>query len=116
MGPLSNRFNIIYGSTSKISLKDQFVDKVIIMNAYHHFDNKEVMLKEIYRILKNTGKLIITDHISLTVSKESTYGCHTKYLLQSEKDFVGLIEKSGFKIISTTKMGTKTRQFVFEKK
>lgn len=113
--PLTNTFQLIYGTTRTIPVQDSFAQKVMIMNAYHHFDNKDEMLKEIYRILKYQGRLIITDHVSLTKSKESSYGCDRKYYLLNEKDLVDQITKANFKLISVTKMEKKTRVFVFEK-
>ena len=113
--PLTNSFQIIYGTTKTIPCKDAFADKVMIMNSYHHFANKDEMLKEIYRVLNHHGRLIITDHISLTESKESSYGCDRKYFLLNEKDLVDQIVKSNFKFISVTKMAKQTRVFIFEK-
>jgi SAM-dependent methyltransferase len=113
--PLTNIFHVVYGSTDKIPVKNQFCNKILIMNSFHHFDNKEVMLKEINRTLRSKGKLIITDHISLDVSKESSYGCDHTYFLLNEKDLISLIERSNFKLVSVTKMAKQTREFVFEK-
>lgn len=113
--PLTNKFQIIYGTTKTIPTKDAFADKVMIMNSYHHFNNKDLMLKEIYRVLNYHGRLIITDHVSLTESKESSYGCDRKYFLLNEKDLVDQIVKSNFKLISVTNMAKQTRVFVFEK-
>jgi len=113
--PLTNTFQIIYGTTKTIPIKDAFADKVMIMNSYHHFDDKDLMLKEIYRVLNPHGKLIITDHVSLTESKESSYGCDRKYYLLNEKDLIDQIVKSNFKLITVTKMAKQTRVFVFQK-
>lgn len=112
---LSNTFHIIYGTTKTVPVKDAFADKVMIMNSYHHFDHKDEMLKEIFRILNHHGRLIITDHISLTESKASSYGCDRTYFLLNEKDLVDQIVKAGFRLISVTKMENRTRIFVFEK-
>lgn len=112
---LTNTFHTLYGTTSTIPAKNAFASKVLIMNSYHHFDNKDQMLKEIYRVLGHHGKLIITDHISLTGSKESSYGCDRKYFLLNEKDLVNQIVKANFKLLSVTKMARQTRVFVFEK-
>lgn len=112
---LTNTFFKVYGTTTSIPVQNDFFEKVLIMNSFHHFDSKEVMLKEINRALKTKGILIITDHISLDVSKESSYGCDHKYFLLNEKDLISLIEKSNFKLISITKMAKQTRLFVFKK-
>ncbi|MBS1634470.1 MAG: class I SAM-dependent methyltransferase [Bacteroidetes bacterium] len=113
--PLTNTFRAVYGTSQTIPLRDAFADKVMIMNAYHHFDNKDIMLKEIYRVLLPHGKLIITDHVSLTESKESSYGCDRTYFLLNEKDLVDQIEKAGLKLLSVSRMEKRTRVFVFEK-
>ncbi len=113
--PLTNKFQIIYGTTNTIPAKDAFADKVMIMNSYHHFENKDLMLKEIYRVLNHRGRLIITDHVSLTESKESSYGCDRKYFLLNQTDLIDQIVKANFKLISVTNMAKQTRIFVFEK-
>jgi ubiquinone/menaquinone biosynthesis C-methylase UbiE len=114
--PLTNTFQIVYGTTIDIPVKDAFANKVMIMNSYHHFDKKDEMLKEIHRVLKVNGRLIITDHVSLTESRESSYGCDRKYFLLNEKDLIDQIIKAGFSLVSVTKMAKQTRIFVFEKR
>ena len=113
--PLTNTFRPVYGTTQTIPVRDSLADKVMIMNSYHHFDNKDQMLIEIYRVLKHHGRLIITDHVSLTESKESTYGCDRTYFLLNQKDLVDQIVKAGFTLRSITNMEKRTRIFVFEK-
>ncbi len=111
---LSNKFNIVYGTTTTLPLKSKFVDKVIIMNSFHHFDTKEMMLAEIYRTLKPNGMFLITDHISLDKSKQSLYACDRNYFLLNEKDLTKMFEEANFKLVSITKMAKQTRQFVFQ--
>jgi SAM-dependent methyltransferase len=114
--PLTHTYDMVYGTTTSVPLKDGIADKVIIMNAYHHFDDKAQMLKEINRLLKPDGKLIITDHLSPNVSKKSGYGCDREYWLLNEKDFMDLLNTAGFVLDSKTKMDGKTFQFVCKKK
>jgi hypothetical protein len=85
------------------------------MNAWHHFNNKEGILKEISGILKSHGKLIVTDHVALKESKYSSYGCDRTYFLLNENDFITMAQKAGFRLSKNEKMAKRTRQFVMEK-
>lgn len=45
----------------KLPVDNSFADIVVSTNAFHFFRNKEVALQEMKRVLKQDGKLIITD-------------------------------------------------------
>ena len=45
----------------KIPLQDDFADMVMGINVYHEFDDAKKMLKEIHRVLRPHGKLLIVD-------------------------------------------------------
>jgi len=51
----------ILGGAERISYSNGYFDKVIIVDAFHHFQNKEKAVKEIRRVLKENGKIIIEE-------------------------------------------------------
>lgn len=59
---LSERCQIIRSSGDKLPLKSQSADVVVVLSAFEHFHYKTFSktLKEINRILKNDGHLIVT--------------------------------------------------------
>ena len=41
--------------------KKNYFDYIFNVDAFHHFPNREIVMKSFHRILKHNGKLIITD-------------------------------------------------------
>ena len=53
--------NCIKCSAEKIPFPDDYFNKIIIVDAFHHFQHQEAVCKEIKRILKQGGILIIEE-------------------------------------------------------
>lgn len=53
----------IWGTAEKISISDKSVDKVVLINTFHHIPEEyhKPVLEEIYRILKTQGQLFIIE-------------------------------------------------------
>ncbi|MBN1182867.1 MAG: class I SAM-dependent methyltransferase [Bacteroidales bacterium] len=45
----------------KIPLQDNFADLIWSINVYHEFSNAQEMLREIHRVLRPKGKLLVVD-------------------------------------------------------
>ncbi len=54
---------LIYSSSCNLPFKKNLFDFVLCVDALHHFNNKEKSLKEMMRVLKQGGRLIILDLI-----------------------------------------------------
>ena len=50
-----------YGHAEKVDFPDNSFDKVLIVDAFHHFQDQSAVIKEIKRILKPNGKVIIEE-------------------------------------------------------
>jgi ubiquinone/menaquinone biosynthesis C-methylase UbiE len=50
---------LMIGDACKIPLDDESIDYIKIRFAFHHFSDKKIALKEIYRILKKNGEVSI---------------------------------------------------------
>jgi ubiquinone/menaquinone biosynthesis C-methylase UbiE len=48
-------------SAEALSFKNDFFDKILCTNSFHHYRNPDIALKEAYRILRPGGKLYILD-------------------------------------------------------
>ena len=61
-----------------LSFKDENFDVVTISNSLHHFDNPELILIEILRVLKKDGYLLVNEMIcdNLTKSQQSHMKFH----------------------------------------
>jgi demethylmenaquinone methyltransferase/2-methoxy-6-polyprenyl-1,4-benzoquinol methylase len=51
----------VFGLAEQIPFPDNYFDKIIIVDAFHHFQNQEIVCQEIKRVLKQNGKLLIEE-------------------------------------------------------
>ena len=88
-----NKRNIKFkvGSTDNIPLENNLVDLVISFETIEHHDKHDTMMKEIRRVLKSDGVLIISSPDKKTYSDDRNYSnkFHVKELYK--KDFVTLV-------------------------
>ncbi len=91
----------------KTKFKNNNFDCIICTEAFHHFPNQEKALREIYRILKRKGILVIAD-ISLysgfihKLFKILEPG-HVK--LYKKEEFRKLFEKNNFHVLKQERIG-----------
>ena len=84
-----------------IPLPNNSVDMTICNSAFPHFSDKVRALKEIARVLKNNGRLVICHTMSretLNQLHQSIGGIIASDLLPDESQLRGLIEQAGLKI------------------
>jgi len=82
MGGKQNKIVPIKGLFSPLLLADESLDMVVASSSLHHAENLESVLKEIYRVLKKNGKLIILN--------ETPYS-NNHYLSLNIKQFMSII-------------------------
>ena len=58
---LSDNVELLLGSASNLPFDSESFDWVIMSNVIGHLADKKTALKEIHRVLKNPGKIVITD-------------------------------------------------------
>ena len=84
-----------------IPLADNSVDLAICNSAFPHFDDKARALKEIARVLRNNGRLVICHTMSRTMINQlhqSIGGAVANDLLPDEFQLRGLIKQAGLKV------------------
>jgi ubiquinone/menaquinone biosynthesis C-methylase UbiE len=84
-----------------IPLADNSVDLAMCNSAFPHFNNKVKALKEIARVLRNNGRLVICHTMSremLNRLHQSIGGIVASDLLPDESQLRGLIKQAGLKI------------------
>lgn len=81
---------------NKIPLDNESVDLLVSVNTLHEFDDKEKMIKEMHRVLKQNGKVVIADF-----KKENTGFGPPVSIRVSKKGAVSLFEKHGFTTLKT---------------
>ncbi len=89
-----------------IPFKDNFFDYVFSFESFHHFSDPDIAIKEMRRVLKKNGKLIIADIDFYFFSKlfeKLEPGCVKIY---NKNDFKDLFSKNKLKLISQDKVGS----------
>jgi len=84
-----------------IPLADNSMDLAICNSVFPHFNDKARALKEIARVLKNNGRLVICHTISRAMVNQlhqSIGGVIANDLLPDEAQLRGLIKQAGLKI------------------
>lgn len=96
------------GEIEQLPIEDNFADVVLSNCVLNLVPNKEKAFSEIYRVLKGDGHFCISDIVLLgelpaqfKKSAELYAGCVSGALQQNE--YIGLIEKSGFKDVKIVK-------------
>ncbi len=52
----------VFGREDDVSLPAGMIDLIFIADTYHYFDNREAVMKSVYRALKPGGALVIIDY------------------------------------------------------
>jgi ubiquinone/menaquinone biosynthesis C-methylase UbiE len=84
-----------------IPLADNSVDLAICNSVFPHFNNKVKALKEIARVLRNNGRVVICHTMSRAMVNQlhqSAGGVIANDLLPDESHLRGLIKQAGLKI------------------
>lgn len=91
-----NKVDFTLGSADKLPFRDNTFDKVITVNTIYFWEHPEVELKEIQRVLKNKGELILG--IRPKESMQKFPFVQYNFKLYSELELVDLLQKAGYTI------------------
>lgn len=92
-------------NAEKLNFEDNFFDVIITRLSIHHFKNPDIVIKEMKRVLKDDGRIIIADIFSSELLEENQLHnaieqlrdpTHVKALSQSE--FQSLFDTNGLAI------------------
>jgi len=97
-----NNIEFVCGSSDNLPFKNDFFDVVASNGIYNLSPDKEKVLKEVYRVLKPGGRTVFCEIVLKDKLPENTinnindlFRCIGRAL--PEKDFLALMEKTGFK-------------------
>lgn len=65
-----NNCNFYVGDSESLTAEDCSIDIVFCLNSFHHYPNPELVVKEVKRVLKPGGKMIIGEVYVLPVLRE----------------------------------------------
>lgn len=91
----------VIGTEKSTGLQTDFFDKVLIVNTFHEFSDRQIMINEIYRILKTGGKVYIDERLPER-NKTIHQGC--KKPMIGEVELIELMEKNSFKLVDKKMM------------
>lgn len=100
----------LLASAENLAFPENYFDKIIIIDAFHHFQNQEKACQKIRRVLKPKGKVILEEFYfgrfftSLAEKFEKLIGAKSK--LHSPDSLAGLFQKQQFKtqLVNENKM------------
>lgn len=94
----------ILGEAEKIPFKDSYFNKVIIVEAFHHFQDQRRACQEVRRVLKEDGRVIIEE-----LNSDKTLGwlfekienllLRLKSKFHSPQSLTNFLTKYGFKVL-----------------
>ena len=93
---------VICADAHYLPFKNEVFDTAILFSCFPHFDDKEKVLKEVRRVLKKDGQIIISHLLSrrqiLNIHKK-VGGAVSKDSLPPRKRMFEILNKVGFKIV-----------------
>lgn len=104
---------VVKGSFSSTNLKNASVDKLFLIDVYHHLDQPQTMLKDFKRVLKKDGELIIVDFDKVSGKSRKWIINHMRL---DRAGYVKEVSDSGFKLIAEPDVGlTENFMMIFKK-
>ncbi len=93
----NKRINAIIGKGEKLPFEDKSFDKIVCITAIHNFDDYKKGIKEMKRVCKNDGKIIITilkkSTKSHDIKKEIEKQLNIEKEIDEEKDIILICRK-----------------------
>lgn len=90
-----NRVEILEGMVEKISFEDDFFDLVTAVETYYFWSNLLGSFKEIYRVLKSGGKLLLVNELMYGITPAKIIE-ETHVKLFSLEEIQSLLQSAGF--------------------
>ncbi len=110
--PLFTSIDFRLESAEKTSIQDQEADVIVLFNSFHEFEHREIAAKEMYRICKPGGQILIEEELASTKNQKHE-DCGKPLFLAQE--LISLLEHAGFHFHSKTKKDEKASYLRFEK-
>ena len=95
-----------------LTLETEMADWVLIFNALHEFKQIDLVLQEAFRILKNGGRLLIEEEVSISIPLIHE-GCGKKLFFAEE--LMTIVTEAGFEKIDKKQKDEKAIYLLFKK-
>ena len=104
-------FNLVIGNETGTNLPANTYDRALLINVYHELTKQKEIIAEVYKILKNNGKLVIMEKMANRKGKKRG-DCN--HIMPYEPDFMKLLLEQKFELVSRTDVHSLT-YFIFKK-
>jgi SAM-dependent methyltransferase len=95
-----NRAEIIEASVEKMNFEDNFFDLVTAFETYYFWSNLPIAFKEIYRVLKPEGKLLLVNELLFGITPAKIIE-ETHVKLFALEEIQNIMKSAGFTNIQT---------------
>jgi ubiquinone/menaquinone biosynthesis C-methylase UbiE len=92
-----NNVTFIKGTEKDPKLPENAVDRVLVMDVYHHFNYPESMLAGIHKALKPDGKLVIVEYYKNEIALNGRALAHIRL---NRPDVIKEVEANQFHLVS----------------
>jgi ubiquinone/menaquinone biosynthesis C-methylase UbiE len=93
-----NNITYIKGADKDPKLPENSLDRVLVLDVYHHFDYPQAMLAGIYQALKPDGKLVIVEYYKNEIAMPN--GRALTHIRLDKPDVIKEVEANGFHLVS----------------
>lgn len=110
-----NNIAYVKGTAQDPKLPENSLDRVLVLDVYHHFDYPQAMLAGIYKALKPDGKLVIVEYYKNETAMPN--GRALTHIRLDRPDVIKEVEANQFHLISQAEQIPNVQYMVmFEKR
>lgn len=116
--PVLSDYYIQIGTLRSTQLPSKFFDKVLVINAFHEFSHIDEMIRDLGRILKDDGVLLLNEYDAFEPGDKHV-GCGNR--IYTKEEIINIFSKHNFKLtdsewdIDPLRKIPGTRIYVFRK-
>src|SRR5258708_3121714 len=115
-GPLSCTFTQSVGNEKSTLLPENYFDKVLLIDTFHHLDCRNDLIADLHRIMKGNGKIVVYELLARKVGQHFRY---CKKIIYTREQIIDAFVRNGFRLDQIYKTvnsnRTKVRVFTFYK-
>jgi SAM-dependent methyltransferase len=91
--PITCDYKIVIGTETTTNLPDNAFDKIVVINSFHEFTDKQQMLADIRKKLKPDGILMIDETLA---QKSGELHIQCKKRIYTDEEMVAIFKENGF--------------------
>ncbi|MGL4732748.1 MAG: class I SAM-dependent methyltransferase [Fusobacteriaceae bacterium] len=108
------------GDSENLDFSDNFFEVVTCLNSFHHYENPEKSLAEMYRVLAPEGNLIlgeiyIVEILRGLINSTLPYGNTGDFRIYSPAEIKSLFQKAGFTFLKERFILPSLKVYLFKK-